>query len=390
MRSEVPGAPIPIRTLMGPGPSDVSPRVLAAMARPTMGHLDPAFLALMDETMELMRGVFRTRNPLTFPISATGSAGMEATFVNILEPGDRVVIGVNGVFGERMCDVAARCGAEVTRVEAEWGRIVPQEELIEAARRVSPKVVAVVHAETSTGALQPLEGLASAVHEAGALLLVDCVTSLGGVDLRIDEWGIDLAYIGTQKCLGAPPGLSPVTFGERALTVFDGRKSKVQSWYLDISMIRRYWSGERLYHHTAPINAIYGLHEALRIIAEEGLDNRIARHQLHAQALWAGLEAMGMRLFAQEGHRLPSLTTVWIPEGVDDAAVRGRLLNEFNLEIGGGLGAVKGRVWRVGLMGASSTPSNVLYFLSCVERCLREQGVSLPSGLEAAQRVLAA
>jgi alanine-glyoxylate transaminase/serine-glyoxylate transaminase/serine-pyruvate transaminase len=376
------------RVLMGPGPSNVHPRVLQAMAQWTIGHLDPEFLVLMDETMELLRMVYRTRNPLTFAVSATGSAGMEATFVNMLEPGDRVVIGVNGVFGERMCDVAGRCGAEVRRVEAPWGRILDPEDMAKAIRETSPKLVAVVHAETSTGVRQPLDEIRKAAHQADALLLVDCVTSLGGVDVRIDEWGIDLAYSGTQKCLSCPPGLSPVTFGERALEVFDRRKSKVQSWYLDIGMIRRYWGGERLYHHTAPVNAVYGLREALRLIAEEGLDNRTRRHARNAAALHAGLEAMGLQLFAQEGCRLPSLTTVCVPEGCDEAALRGALLSEFDLEIGGGLGPVKGKVWRVGLMGETSSARNVLYFLSCLERLLKRQGVRVGSGLEAAQGAL--
>jgi alanine-glyoxylate transaminase/serine-glyoxylate transaminase/serine-pyruvate transaminase len=344
----------------------------------------------MDETMELLRMVFQTRNRLTFAVSGTGSAGMEATFVNLLEPGDRVVIGVNGVFGERMCDVAGRCGAEVRRVDAPWGRILDPSDMAAAIRETSPKLVAVVHAETSTGVRQPLEDIQKATREADALLLVDCVTSLGGVELKIDDWGIDLAYSGTQKCLACPPGLAPVTFGERALERFDQRKSKVQSWYLDIGMIRKYWGGERLYHHTAPINANYGLREALRLIAEEGLDNRVARHTTNAKALHAGLEAMGLSLFAQEGYRLPSLTTVNVPEGADEAAIRGQLLNEFDLEIGAGLGPVKGKAWRVGLMGDTSTPRNVFYFLSCLERLLRRQGVKIGSGLEAAQQALAA
>ncbi len=380
----------PQRVLMGPGPSNVHPRVLQAMAQPTIGHLDPAFLELMDESMGLLRTVFQTANPLTFAVSATGSAGMEATFVNMLEPGDRVVIGVNGVFGERMCDVAARCGATVRRVEAEWGRIVDPADVAAAIRETSPKLVAVVHAETSTGVRQPLEEIEQATHAAGALLLVDCVTSLGGVDLQIDNWKVDLAYSGTQKCLSCPPGLSPVTFSERALEVFDRRTTKVQSWYLDIGMIRRYWGGERLYHHTAPVNALYGLREALRLIAEEGLEQRFARHARNAAALHAGLQAMGLELFAQEGYRLNSLTTVRVPEGCDEAAVRGALLNEFNLEIGGGLGPVKGKAWRVGLMGETSTPRNVLYFLSCVERLLKRQGLRVASGLAAAQEALGA
>jgi alanine-glyoxylate transaminase/serine-glyoxylate transaminase/serine-pyruvate transaminase len=360
------------------------------MAQWTIGHLDPEFLALMDETMGLLRTVFQTENPLTFPVSGTGSAGMETTFVNLLEPGDRVVVGINGVFGERMCDVASRCGAEVTRVEAPWGRILDPDAMARAIRETQPTLVAVVHAETSTGVLQPLEQIQEAAHAAGALLLVDCVTSLGGVDLRIDEWKIDVAYSGTQKCLSCPPGLAPVTFGERALERFDQRTSKPQSWYLDIGMIRRYWSGERLYHHTAPINAIYGLREALRIIVEEGLENRFARHSRNAAALRAGLEAMGLQLFAQADARLPSLTTVCVPAGCDEAALRSTLLNEFNLEIGGGLGPVKGKVWRVGLMGDTSSPRNVFYFLSCLERILRRQGVKVENGLEAAQQALTA
>jgi alanine-glyoxylate transaminase/serine-glyoxylate transaminase/serine-pyruvate transaminase len=378
------------RILMGPGPSNVAPRVLAAMAQPTIGHLDPEFLALMDETMALLRHVFQTHNPLTFPVSGTGSAGMEAAFVNLLEPGDRVVVGVNGVFGERMCEVAARCGATVRRVEAEWGRPLDPDDVEAAVRETSPKIVAIVHAETSTGVRTDLNVIRQSAHAADALLLVDCVTSLGGVPLEIDGMGIDVAYSGTQKCLGCPPGLAPVTFGERSLQRFDARTSKVQSWYLDIGMIRKYWSGERLYHHTAPINAIYGLREALRLILEEGLEARIERHARNAAALHAGLEAMGLKLFAQEGHRLPSLTTVWIPEGADDAAVRGALLNEFNLEIGGGLGPVKGKVWRLGLMGETSTPRNVFYFLSCLERLLRRQGVKVGTGLSAAQEALEA
>jgi alanine-glyoxylate transaminase/serine-glyoxylate transaminase/serine-pyruvate transaminase len=296
---------------------------------------------------------------------------------------------VNGVFGERMCDVARRCGAEVTRVEAEWGHALDGETVRRAARDVRPRVVAFVHAETSTGVLQPVTEIAAAAREVEALLLMDCVTSLGGgAPVRVDEWGIDLAYSGTQKCLSCPPGLAPVTFGERALAALDGRTSPVQSWYLDLSMIRRYWTGERFYHHTAPINMLYGLRECLRLIDEEGLDARIARHRRHAEALWAGLEAMGLRLFVAPAERLPSLTTVWIPEGVDDLAVRQALLREANLEIGGGLGAVKGKVWRIGLMGETSTPANVFNLLSWLERLLKRGGAKVGSGLEAAQAAL--
>lgn len=378
----------PQRVLMGPGPSNVAPRVLQAMAQPTIGHLDPAFTALMDDTMALLRRVFRTENAFTMPVSGTGSAGMETCFVNVLEPGDRAVVGVNGLFGERMCDVAGRCGAEVIRVEAAWGRIVEPDAFIAAVKRHRPKVAALVHAETSTGVLQPVEGIADAAREAGSLFLLDAVTSLGGVPVRIDEWGVDLCYSGTQKCLSCPPGLSPITLNERALAVLEARKRKVQSWYLDLTMIRRYWSGERLYHHTAPVNALYGLREALRLVVEEGLEAREARHRRHAAALQAGLEAMGLRLFAQQEHRLPSLTTVWIPEGADDAAARAELLQEHNLEIGGGLGEVRGKVWRLGLMGQTSTAANLLYALAAIERVLKRQGCRVGSGLEAAVAAL--
>ena len=383
--------PLPQRLLMGPGPSNVNARVLQAMALPTIGHLDPAFTALMDETMELLRGVFGTRNMLTFPMSGTGSAGMETCFVNVLQPGDRVLVGVNGVFGERMCDVARRCGAEVTRVEAAWGSALDPEAVRLAAREVRPRVVAFVHAETSTGVLQPVEGIAAAAREVEALLLMDCVTSLGGgAAVQIDAWGVDLAYSGTQKCLSCPPGLAPVTFGERALAALDGRTTPVQSWYLDLSMIRRYWTGERFYHHTAPINMLYGLRESLRLITEEGLDRRVERHRRHAEALWAGLEAMGMKLAVPREIRLPSLTTVRIPEGAEDLPIRQALLREANLEIGGGLGPGKGMLWRIGLMGETSTAANVLNLLSWLERLLTRSGVKAGSGLAAAQRVLGA
>jgi alanine-glyoxylate transaminase / serine-glyoxylate transaminase / serine-pyruvate transaminase len=381
--------PLPQRILMGPGPSNVNARVLQAMALPTIGHLDPAFTSLMDETMELLRSMFGTRNMLAFPVSGTGSAGMEACFVNVLQPGDRVLVGVNGVFGERMCDVARRCGAEVTRVEAAWGSALDPEAVRRAAREARPRVIAFVQAETSTGVLQPVEGIAAAAREAEALLLMDCVTSLGGgAEVKIDGWGVDLAYSGTQKCLSCPPGLAPVTFGERALAALDARKAPVQSWYLDLSMIRRYWTGERFYHHTAPINMLYGLRESLRLIAEEGLPRRVARHRRHAEALWAGLEAMGMRLSVPREVRLPSLTTVEIPEGAEDVPIRQALLREASLEIGGGLGPGKGKLWRIGLMGETSTAANVLNLLSWLERILKRTGVKIGSGLEAAQGVL--
>ena len=368
------------RILMGPGPSDVHPRVLRAMSVPTVGHLDPDFLAIMDQTQELLRYVLQTENRLTIPVSGTGSAGMETCFVNVIEPGDQVVVGVNGVFGERMSDLAGRCGAEVTRVEAEWGRIVEPEKIREALGGKKPKVVAVVHAETSTGAHQPLEEIAEIAHDAGALFLVDTVTSLGGVEVRSDDWGLDVVYSGTQKCLSCPPGLAPVSFGERAMEVVRNRKTKVQSWYLDMTMVEKYWGPDRAYHHTAPINMIYGLYEALRIIHEEGLEARWARHQLNHEALDAGLAAMGIDYWSQEGHRLPMLNAVVIPEGVDDVTVRKALLNDYQIEIGSGLGSGKGKVWRIGIMGESSCRHHVLYFLQALETILSSQGLDLEGG----------
>ena len=364
----------PERILLGPGPSDVDPRVLRAMSTPLVGHLDPAFLALMDETMALLRCVFQTENRFTIPVSGTGSAGMEAAFVNLLEPGDTALVCVNGVFGERMCDVAARCGANVVRVDQEWGQPVPTDAVAAALRSCRPKVVALVHAETSTGVLQPMEEIARMTREAEALLLVDAVTSLGGVPVTADAWDADVVYSGTQKCLSCPPGLAPITFGERALEVIAKRSHKVQSWYLDMGMVAKYWGGERVYHNTAPITMVYALREALRLVAEEGLEARFSRHRRHHQALVAGLEAMGLRMFVAPEHRLPSLNTVCIPDGVDDAGTRKRLLEEFGIEIGGGLGPVKGKVWRIGLMGYSSQVPNILALLSALERILGRTG----------------
>ena len=334
----------------------------------------------MDEVQSMLRDVFCTINEMTMAISGTGSAGMEACVVNLVEPGDKMIACKNGVFGGRMADVAERAGAEVTLLERPFGEVFTAEELAKAVDQVKPKVVGIVHAETSTGACQPLEEIAKIVHDAGALLLVDCVTSLGGRPVEIDKWGIDAAYSGTQKCLGAPPGLAPVTFGPRALEAMDARKAKVSSWYLDISMLRNYWGNNRAYHHTAPINSNYGLHEALRIVLDEGLETRFARHQKNHEALKAGLAAIGIEYSVAEGIRLPMLNSVLIPEGADDKAVRGRLLNEFNIEIGGGLGPMAGKTWRIGLMGEASTSSNVLLFLAALERCLLDQGISLSAG----------
>lgn len=365
---------------MGPGPSAIHPSVLSAMAAPTVGHLDPYFLQVMDEVQSMLRQVFQTSNPMTMAISGTGSAGMEACVVNLIEPGDRAVICVNGVFGGRMADVAARAGAAVTVLERPFGEVFTAQEIADAVARVQPKVVGIVHAETSTGAMQPLEDIAGIVRAAGSLLLVDCVTSLGGLPVEVDRLGIDAAYSGSQKCLGCPPGLAPITLGPRALEAMDRRKSKVASWYLDISLLRNYWGQNRAYHHTAPINMNYGLHQALRLVLQEGLPARFARHQLHHRALKAGLGAMGIRYSVAEDSCLPMLNSVLIPDGVDDAGVRSMLLNEFGIEIGGGLGPMKGRTWRIGLMGETATRSNVLLFLGALEQCLNRQGVRPAAG----------
>lgn len=371
----------PSRVLMGPGPSDVHPRVLKAMATPLIGHLDPSFLQIMNETMELMRTVFETKNELTLAMSGTGSSGMETVFVNLLEPGDKVVIGVNGLFGERMVDVAERCGAEVIRIEAPWGDIIRPEQVEEVLQEhAGVKAVAVVHAETSTGALQPLSEISQLVHEHEALLIVDAVTSLGGVKVGIDENEVDACYSGTQKCISAPPGLSPVTFSKRAAEAMAKRKSKVQSWYLDLSMIQNYWGQERFYHHTAPISMNYALREALRIVMEEGLENTWERHWKLGRALQSGLEGMGLSLHVAENIRLPQLTSVYIPDGVEDTLVRKQLLEQYGIEIGGGLGALKGKVWRVGLMGFSCQPRNVLLFLAALEEVLAQQGANVRRG----------
>lgn len=368
----------PTRILLGPGPSMVHPRVLRAMATPVIGHLDPAFLQIMGEVQVMLRQVFRTKNRLTLPVSGTGSAGMEAALVNFIEPGDPVLICVNGYFGERMCDMAARFGAEVHRLERPWGEVFTPEEIDVALQKHPVKLVALVHAETSTGALQPMEGIADVVHRHGALLVVDCVTSLGGVPVLVDEWGIDVAYSGTQKALSCPPGLAPITVSPRAEEVLRQRKSKVGSWYLDLTMVQKYWGAERTYHHTAPISMIYALHEALRLVLEEGLERRWQRHRRNAELLWQNLEAHGFQLFVPEAYRLPTLTTVRVPEGMNEAYLRRRLLEEYNIEIAGGLGALKGQIWRIGLMGYSSRRENVLLLLAALRTIMRaeEKGVS--------------
>ena len=359
------------RFLMGPGPSDVHPRVLKAMATPMIGHLDPQFIVIMDELKQMLRNLFRTGNELTFAISATGSAGMETCFVNLLEPGDEAIVCVNGVFGNRMSDIVERCGAKLIRVDAAWGQPIDPAALEQALSKCRPKLVAVVHAETSTGLCQPLEEVGRLAHEAGALFLVDTVTSLGGMDVRTDEWGIDAVYSGTQKCISAPPGLSPVSFSARAVEVMQNRKAgtKVQSWYLDVSMLRNYWQGaKRAYHHTAPISMVYGLHEALRIIFEEGLEARFERHRRNHELLRAGLQELGFEFVVAPKYRLPMLNAVRIPAGLEDAPVRKRLLDEYNIEIGSGLGDFAGKVWRIGLMGCSCTPNHVNMLLAALQK----------------------
>jgi alanine-glyoxylate transaminase / serine-glyoxylate transaminase / serine-pyruvate transaminase len=359
------------RFLMGPGPSDVHPRVLQAMAAPMIGHLDPQFLAIMDGVKAMLKHVFRTGNELTFPVSAPASAGMETCLVNLLEEGDEALVCVHGVFGNRMCDIVERCGARLVRVDAPWGTPLDPAQVREALGTCRPKLVAIVHAETSTGVLQPLEEIGRLAREAGALFVVDAVTSLGGVDVRVDDWQIDAIYSGSQKCLSAPPGLSPISFGPRAIEALSRRKKKVQSWFLDLNMVRNYWGAERVYHHTAPISAVYALHEALRMAVAEGLEARFERHRRNHESLRAGLEARGIRFVVAPEFRLPQLNSVWVPEGADDKTVRRRLLDEYNIEIGAGLGQFAGKVWRIGLMGCSSTKNHVNLLLSALDAILK-------------------
>ncbi|MCU0597065.1 MAG: alanine--glyoxylate aminotransferase family protein [Desulfobacterota bacterium] len=378
------------RVLMGPGPSGVPARVLQALSAPCIGYLDPYFFSVMDETQALLRAVFQTDNSLTIPVSGTGTAGMEASFVNVVEPGDEVVVCVNGFFGARMCEMVERMGGKLIRVDGEWGRAIDPELARKAVQGRSPKVLAVVHAETSTGVRQPLQDLAAIAHQAGALFLVDMVTSLGGVDVGLDKNGIDIAYSGSQKCLSCPPGLSPISFNAKAMKVIESRKKPVANWYLDMSLLKNYWGADRKYHHTVPINMIYGFREALRIVMEEGLEARFARHLLNHRALVAGIEAMGLSMIVPEPERLASLNTIKIPDGVDDLKVRKALLNDFRLEIGGGLGKFAGKAWRVGLMGFSSSKKNVLLFLSALFSILNAQGVKVKQGaVEAASAVYA-
>jgi alanine-glyoxylate transaminase/serine-glyoxylate transaminase/serine-pyruvate transaminase len=375
----------PVRLLLGPGPSMVSPRVYRAMTTPLLGHLDPKFLEIMNEVQAQLRWTFQTENPFTIAVSGTGSAGMEAALVNVIEPGDTVIVCAAGVFGNRMADIVGRAGGKLVKLEVPWGQVFPHATIEEALKKHAPvKAVGIVHAETSTGAQQPMEGLGKLCHAHGALLVVDTVTSLGGVPVTVDAWEADAVYSGTQKCLSCPPGLAPLTLSPRALEVVRNRKTKVQSWYLDAGMVADYWAeGKRVYHHTAPITMVYALRESLRLIAEEGLEPRFARHRRHSAALMAGLAALGARPQAQEGHRLPSLNAVQVPEGVDDAALRKALLNEQNIEIGGGLGPLAGKLWRIGLMGESSRQENVLAVLSAIEQQMRKQGRKVAPGTAA-------
>jgi alanine-glyoxylate transaminase / serine-glyoxylate transaminase / serine-pyruvate transaminase len=383
----------PQRTLMGPGPSDVSPRVLAAMAQPTIGHLDPEFVAFMDRLKALLQSAFRTTNPLTMPVSGPGTAGMEAAFVNLVEPGDTVIVCRNGVFGERMRENVVRSGGIAVTVDDRWGEPVDAAKLERAlAEHPEAKLVAFVHAETSTGACSDAATLVDLAHRHDCLVILDAVTSLGGIPVAIDAWGVDAAYSGSQKCLSCVPGLSPVTFGPRAVERIKARSTPVQSWFLDTTLVMGYWgSGQkRSYHHTAPINALYALHEALVILHEEGIENAWARHHRHHLALAAGLEAIGLQLAVAEPARLPQLNAVRVPDGIDETAVRRHLLQHWSLEIGAGMGDLAGKIWRIGLMGASSTPRHVMLCLAALADALAAQGrpSDATAALEAARQKL--
>ncbi len=365
----------PKRVLMGPGPSDVPQRVLDAMARPTIGHLDPAFVDLMEQIKSMLRMAFQTENALTFPVSAPGSAGMEMCFVNLVEPGDKVIVCRNGVFGGRMLENVKRTGGTPVIVDDAWGAPVDPQKVRDAFKaNPDAKILAFVHAETSTGAQSDAATLARIAQEAGALTIMDCVTSLGGTPVLLDQWGIDAAYSGSQKCLSCTPGLSPVSFSERAVARIKARQMPVQSWFLDLNLVLGYWqsAGKRTYHHTAPINPMYGLHESLVMLEEEGLENSWARHRAMHEKLKAGLEGLGLRYVVEESARLPQLNSIYVPEGVDEAAIRGRLLNEFDLEIGAGLGDMAGKIWRIGLMGYSAKQANIDRCLKAPTACLEK------------------
>ncbi len=376
---------VPPRVLLGPGPSEANARVLKAMTTPMLGYLDTKFVEVMDDTVALLREVFGTENRLTFPVSGTGTAGMEAALANIIEPGDGVVVGINGYFGARIADIATRCGGTVTTVESEWGTHIPVESIAEAVEKTgAPKLVALVHAETSTGILQPLTDAIEIAHNSGALFLADCVTSLGGQPVDMDARGIDIAYSCTQKCLAAPPGLSPISFSERAVDVIRNRKTPIQSFYLDMTLLENYWHGDtRGYHHTVSMSMIYALREALRVVLEEGLAARYARHELNARALLAGAEAIALQPAAEAGYRAPMLTTLHIPDGIDDATIRQQLITDYGIEIGAGLGIFGGKAWRIGLMGESANERNVMLVLNALEKLLIASGHSVEPGTAA-------
>lgn len=382
----------PLRVLLGPGPSPTHPRVYRAMQAPVLGHLDPAYLAIMDSVQELLRAAFRTRNRMTLALPGTGTSGMEAGVANLLEPGDTIVVGVAGYFAERICEMAGRYRANVVRVDAAWGTAVDAQQVREAVRTAGRvKLVAVVQGETSTGMLQPLEEIAAVAHEASALVMVDAVTSFCTSPLDVDAWGLDYVYSCSQKGLSCPPGLSPVTVGDRAMDAIHARAQPPANWYLDLTLLEKYWGPERAYHHTAPASMTYALYEGLRLVHEEGLDARWERHRRHARALYAACTAMGLGLVVDDTVRLPPLTTVRLPDGLDDPQARAWLLNERNIEVGGGLGVLKGKIWRIGLMGHGSTPENVLLIVSALAEAAKAQGITLDAGagLTAAQAVLA-
>ncbi len=392
MTDNFPAINLPKRLLMGPGPSEVDPRVYRAMIQPVIGHVDPLFLEVLNQLQELLRRTFRTRNPVTFPIPGTGSAGMEASLVNFLEPGDEAAVVVGGVFAGRMCEMIERWGVKLTRVDVPWGEVPDPDQVRAVLGGKKLKVLGVVHSETSTGVCQPIAPMRKIADETGALLVVDTVSSLGGLPLEVDQWGIDVCYSGSQKCLACPPGLAPITFGERAAEVLHKRRTPVHSWYLDLSMVEKYWSAERRYHHTPPVNMLFGLHEALRIIQQEGMEASWARHKACHLAFVSGIEALGMKMFVEDpAARAWTVNTIRIPEGIDDAKVRGRLLERFNIDIAGGLADLKGKIWRVGLMGLTATPGLVLLLLGALESVLGESGYRFEpgAGVAAAERAFA-
>jgi len=381
MAESIPPINFPKRLLMGPGPSEVDPRVYRAMIQPVIGHMDALFLECLAQLQQMLRETFRTQNAITFPIAGTGSAGMEAALINFLEPGDEAAVVAGGVFAGRMCEIIERCGAKLTRIDNLWGTAADPDRVRQAVRGKKLKLLAAVHSETSTGVCQPLEPLRQIAQETGALLMVDTVSSLGGMPLEVDRWGIDICYSGSQKCLACPPGLAPITVGERAMEVLRRRRTPVQSWYLDLGMVEKYWGPERSYHHTPPVNMLFGLHEALRLLQQEGLEASWARHRKSHLAFVAGLEALGLKMFVEDtAVRAWTVNTICVPEGVEDAKVRARLMERFQIEIAGGLGQLKGRIWRVGLMGLTATGWAVLLLLAALETVLAESGFGFDRG----------